>query len=402
MTSKIQPPSSLAFCVRAAVAIVAACLPFSAAHAEKKLTSAVTLSSKEHVSVVLDREQATDGTYVVLKIVVPQDVKIDAFMLPDPPRIVLDMAGASVKHSETFNAPANDVVKAVRLGSHPGKLRVVVDLAKAEAPKYEWKAGKRQVILRMLEKAAAVVQEPPAPQAPQAKQEPAVPAKLETESLGAGEPPAASLPKDSKPVAPALPAETEEKVESLGKAEEQAQQPAPEAKLEQKPQEQVAALPQKEEPAQPPAVEQPKQQAAAQPPAEQPGSLGAAAAAAVAPPADKNLPAQGNIKIVGYRFEYGEPGKTPILKVTLNSNGATAQISKVDSTTYKIVVPKSALANEDLVLPQFPPADFVGFIMVMSEEVSDSVEITVSVEEGVTLNTMVKGDEIWALASSGS
>jgi hypothetical protein len=37
--------------------------------------------------------------------------------------------------------------------------------------------------------------------------------------------------------------------------------------------------------------------------------------------------------------------------------------------------------------------------MVMSEEVSGSVEITVSVEEGVTLNTMVKGDEIWALAS---
>jgi hypothetical protein len=59
------------------------------------------------------------------------------------------------------------------------------------------------------------------------------------------------------------------------------------------------------------------------------------------------------------------------------------------------VVPKSSLANEDLVLPQFPPADFVGFIMVMSEEVSGSVEITISVEEGVSLSTMVRGDEIW-------
>ena len=33
--------------------------------------------------------------------------------------------------------------------------------------------------------------------------------------------------------------------------------------------------------------------------------------------------------------------------------------------------------------------------MVVTEEVSDSVEITVSVEEGTSITTLVRGDEIW-------
>lgn len=364
--------------------------------AERKLSGAVTLSSKDRVSVVLDRETADDGSYVVLKIVTPQDVKIDAFMLPSPPRIVLDLTGASVKRSETFNAPTNDVVKAVRLGSHPGKLRVVVDLVKEEAPKYDWKAGKRQVILRMLEKAAPAA----AAAAPEAVQPPAQPAT---------EAPQVPAEKAVEPAAeePKLPEDAGEAgAISLGETEQQAKDDAPQAAPAEKAVEAALPAQEPEKPAQAPQEEKIAPTAVAQeptlapttaPPAEQPGSLGAAAAAA--PQATTPPTAQGDIKVIGYRFEYGEPGKTPILKVTLNSNGASAQISKVDSTTYKIVVPKSALANEELVLPQFPPADFVGFIMVMSEEVSGSVEITVSVEEGVTLNTMVKGDEIWALAS---
>ncbi len=356
--------------------------------AERKLSGAVTLSSKDRVSVVLDRETADDGSYVVLKIVTPQDVKIEAFMLPSPPRIVLDLTGASVKRSETLNAPTNDVVKAVRLGSHPGKLRVVVDLVKAEAPKYDWKAGKRQVILRMLEKAAPAA-------APETTQPPTQPV---------AQAPQLPAEKAEEPKLPESAGETD--AISLGETEKQAKEEAPQAAPQEKAVEPALPAQEPEKPAQAPQEEKIAPTAVAQeptlapttaPPAEQPGSLGAAAAAA--PQATTPPTAQGDIKVIGYRFEYGEPGKTPILKVTLNSNGASAQISKVDSTTYKIVVPKSALANEELVLPQFPPADFVGFIMVMSEEVSGSVEITVSVEEGVTLNTMVKGDEIWALAS---
>ena len=382
-----RPPSLRKASAAAALVIALGLSTAPLALAERKLSGAVTLSSKDRVSVVLDRETADDGSYVVLKIVTPQDVKIEAFMLPSPPRIVLDLTGASVKRSETFNAPTNDVVKAVRLGSHPGKLRVVVDLVKAEAPKYDWKAGKRQVILRMLEKAAPAA-------APETTQPPTQPV---------AQVPQLPAEKVEEPKLPESAGEAD--AISLGETEQQAKEEAPQAAPQEKAVEPALPAQEPEKPTQAPQEEKIAPTAVAQeptiaptsaPPAEQPGSLGAAAAA---PQAASQPAAQGDIKVVGYRFEYGEPGKTPILKVTLNSNGASAQISKVDSTTYKIVVPKSALANEELVLPQFPPADFVGFIMVMSEEVSGSVEITVSVEEGVTLNTMVKGDEIWALAS---
>ena len=375
----------------------ATAFPLLNAHGERQLTGATTLSSKEKVSVVLDREKAADGTYIVLKIVTPQDVKIEAFMLPDPPRIVLDLNGASIKHSEALAAPTNGVVQQVRLGSHPQKLRVVVDLKKAEAPKYDWKAGKRQVILRMLEEAAPAAQPPAVEPIAQKQAAPAALAPQEPQHLDQqpGEDLAPHLPDNADNSLGA----TEEKVkgqvvEEVRKdvaAEPAAQNPAAVAEAKQD-------VPLETEKIAPPVEE--KKLAEVEKGAAAPNSLGAAAAAAKISSDKAKLPASGALKIVGYRFEYSEPAKSPLLKVTLNSSGANAQISKMDSTTYKIVVPGASLANEDLVLPQFPPADFVGFIMVMSEEVNGGVEITISVEEGLSLTTMVRGDEIWVQAPS--
>lgn len=353
----------------------AAITPVFSAHCAPQLSGPTTITSKDRVSVVLDRETADDGTYVVLKIVVPNDVKIDAFMLPSPPRIVLDLDGANVKRSETFTVPANGVVKQVRLGSHTDKLRVVVDLNKAEAPKYDWKSGNRQVILRMLEAPRAA--QPPAQQIAQNQKPPAAKEDAHTVLGSSTSASAPQLPK-SGDVALGGAAAPAAKAASLGDSET--------AALGAKP-----AAPEK--PALPPPA---KEEAAPAKLPQEAASLGASEATAPAGSGAKPaLPTTGDLKIVGYRFEYNGANKTPVLKVTLNNDGAKAQISKVDATTYKIVVPKSSLANEDLVLPQFPPADFVGFIMVMSEEVSGSVEITISVEEGVSLSTMVRGDEIW-------
>lgn len=377
--NRAQPLRSLLrLAITTTIWAAAFAVPLADALGERQLSGPTTLGSKDRVSVIIDREKADDGTYVVLKIVVPQDVKIDAFMLPSPPRIVLDMDGASVKRSETYSVPANGVVKQVRLGSYPSKLRVVVDLAKAEAPKYDWKSGKRQVILRMLEDAApskAPVQQPVKAVEPQREAPPpqkaAAAHQVETlpsstsPKLPAGDPDSLELADASAP-----------KGASLGESEPASVIPAKGDAHEASPKKGLEAA---------------KDSLQGEPAA---GTLGAAAAGSSGP-AKAALPVSSSLKIVGYRFEYSEPGKKPVLKITLNSDGAKAQISKVDSTTYKIVVPKSSLANEDLVLPQFPPAEFVGFIMVMSEEVGETVEITISVEEGVSLTTLVHGDEIW-------
>jgi hypothetical protein len=90
-----------------------------------------------------------------------------------------------------------------------------------------------------------------------------------------------------------------------------------------------------------------------------------------------------------------EPAHQQAFKVTLSKAGAQAQMSKVDPTTYKIIIPKCGLSNLGLALPQYPPADFNGLTVVTSRVEGDSVEITAQVEAGTTLTTLIRDREIW-------
>jgi hypothetical protein len=96
-------------------------------------------------------------------------------------------------------------------------------------------------------------------------------------------------------------------------------------------------------------------------------------------------------------YSFLEPGHKEAFRVTLSRQGAQAQMSKVDPTTYKIVVPKCGLANLGLALPQYPPADFKGLLAVTSKIEGDVVEITAQVEQGVSLTTLVRDREVWII-----
>ena len=109
---------------------------------------------------------------------------------------------------------------------------------------------------------------------------------------------------------------------------------------------------------------------------------------------------QGNSKVpvfVGYSFEYLAPGRTPILKVRMNRPRFQAQFSKVDAKTYQVFVPNAVVVGPHVTLPQFPPADFTGFVMLTARQVEGDqkgVEISISIEEGVTLGSFVRDNEI--------
>ena len=174
-----------------------------------------------------------------------------------------------------------------------------------------------------------------------------------------------SLPSETAPKLPAgdansrdLPDATEPKSASLGESESADVMPAQgvaqsPAKVESvKIEKEVLAPPTSEK-------EQVKDVAEA---GEAAGTLGAAAASSSSAPPKQGLPVSGSLKIVGYRFEYTEPGKKPVLKITLNSDGA-----KPDQQGRRNHLqdrrPESSLANEDSPAA-VPPAEFVGFIMV--------------------------------------
>jgi hypothetical protein len=94
-------------------------------------------------------------------------------------------------------------------------------------------------------------------------------------------------------------------------------------------------------------------------------------------------------------FEYLEPGHHQAFKVVFNQPGAQAQVSKVDSTTYKIAVSSCGVGSLGLALPQYPPSDYAGLGMVGLKTDGDRLEITVSVQPGTTVITLMRDKEMW-------
>jgi hypothetical protein len=330
-----------------------------------------TMASKERVSVLIDRELRDGKSFIVLKISVPTDSTINAFPLEDPARLVVDFEGASIKKSENFTAPDNRVVKQVRLGAHTGKLRVVIDLLGSKVAEYDWKAGKRQAIITFVEGTAPAV----------------TPVTLPT-------PPAAQ-----PTLTPTLPSST---AVSPSNTPEPRKSPLPDPTPTQEQQPTLADVAHKEPTTAPVQPSLPAAATAALPAAEE-EALAKDAVAAVstdlgdledAPSGPPPTRVPTTFLIKGYKFEY-LPNKDPVLKILLNKPNAQAQISKVDSETYKIELKDCGVENDDLELPQFPPHDFVGFVMVVAEAVGKNVEVSVSVEEDVTLTTSVRGGEVW-------
>lgn len=136
------------------------CTSFSEASAQKVYkpfpNGPTSITSKQRVQILVDRDIVDSKSFIVVKIVVPSDSAIDAFLLPSPPRMVIDFVGTKISKNETFKAPPNDVIEQIRLGAHAKKTRVVIDLLTKQAPQYEWKAGKRQAIIRFLEGSVAL------------------------------------------------------------------------------------------------------------------------------------------------------------------------------------------------------------------------------------------------------
>jgi hypothetical protein len=347
--------------------------------------------------VLIDREIADGKKYIILKISVPTDSEVKAFLLPDPPRVVVDFEGASIKKSEEFAAPENDVIKQVRLGSHPSKIRFVLDMKRSTPPEYEWKAGKRQAILKFFEGQAEAVA-PASPSAAPSVVASAAPATPLSTTLPNAVLPT-QAPSAAQTIAPTL-------------APTMAPATAPKTALPVAPLQSPTPLPTTPSSTSPSAT--PKTTLSDIEPKAVSDSKGAAGPVGAAPaqaiPADQskqagqslgdieNGPPQPKVpttfSIKGYKFEYTSE-KVPVLKILLNKPQAQAQISKVDEETYKIEIKDCGIDNEELELPQFPPHDFVGFVMVVAETVGKNTEVSISIEEDIVLGTVVNGNEIW-------
>ena len=439
---------------------------------------ATTVSSKQKVNVIIDRERAPDRTWLLLKILVPQDAKVESFALENPARIVVDFIGVSIKASETLVPPKNDVIKMIRLGAHAEKLRIVMDLSTPTTPQYEWRGGARQATLRILESVNAV--EPTkAPQATPLTPTPLPPAPPTTAPPTTAPPTTAptsaattaptvqatatptSTPTSSPTTTPtvtltATPTLVPTKVATVAPTiaptmthtvvpttaptvEQRSAKTEPklpemsEQELEEALDKEVArasqALERGEELPDPveadgddlvevPAediedvdLSEEKDPGAG---AKEPTSKSAALITKDLPTGVTNQKAPATSGSVGglrsnaipaapvteftvqrAEFSFLEPEHKEAFRISLSKTGAQAQMSKVDPTTYKIAIPKCGLANLGLALPQYPPADYKGILAVSPKIEGDTVEVTVQVEEGVSLSTLIRDKELW-------
>lgn len=434
--------------------------PIEPAHAQtnQDTAGASTLSSKQKVSVIIDRERTPEQTILLLKILVPQDAKVEAFALQNPSRIVVDFHGVTLKTSENLVPPKNSAIKMIRLGAHPDKLRIVIDLSTQAPPQFEWRGGARQATLRIVESgtASAPVAAPAAP--------PAEPTKAPVAPTAAQATPAPTTPpaQPTKPptvtptltptliptkaatvaptiapttapttaptsaptiqptveqrvttTAPKLPDLTDKELEeALDKEVAKASQalergeelPDP-AELEG---EDLVDVPADD-------IEEPdlseEKQPAAQPPV--PTNKTSTIVTKDLPTGTTNQPAAKPDSLTGLRanpipaapvtdftvqraeFSFLEPDHKEAFRISLSQGTAQARMSKVDPTTYKIVIPKCGLANLGLALPQYPPAEFKGILAATPKVEGDTVEVTIQVEEGVSLTTLMRDKELW-------
>ncbi len=308
------------------------------------------------------------GRATAVKLSAPTAITANAFYLDSPARLVVDVSGCKTRRSEKFFLASHPVVSGIRVGAHADKLRMVVDLASSTRPSFTVAAGGREVTLTIQDEAQseqyAERVKPSIP--PSAQQTVSAPVVVVIQPPPAVTPPPTMTP--IRVVATAVAVETE--VVSAS----------------------PTALPSNT----PTALPSPTP--TLRPVVSDDGStakrLGATPVAPTMAPAS---PMRGTIAylLTGYRFEYLEPGRVPILKILLNKPRANAQISKIGPKAYKIVIPSCGIGGKGLDLPQFPPADFLGFVMIAAKAVEDKTEITISVEQGVTLGTFVRQNEIW-------
>lgn len=440
---------------------------------------ATTIASKQKVSILVDRETSPQGSILLVKILIPSDAKADAFMLADPTRLVIDFVGLKLKSNEVLTAPKNTIIKQIRLGAHPDKLRIVMDLSSATPPQFEWKASSRQATLKIIEATtAAPIQAPTiAPTTPPTPPPTTAPTTVPTvaptvaptsapteapkgvatvasptpSTTPTGTPtgtptrtptvtPSATPTMTSAPAIPTkaptiLPTPIQEAaIEEEPKVEARLPDLTDkdlEAALDKEIARAAAALAKgdklpdefeteedltgdsagddklgsaEEEPAQEDAAalgdqnfdEAPRGALAVKDlPTNQAGTTtGSQSANPLRANVVPTVPAT-EFTIESAGFDYLEPGRNQAFKFTLSKPGAEAQISKVDATTYKIVIQKCGIANLGLALPQYPPSDFQGLVLVSSKVQGDTVEITAEVETGVTLMTFMRDKELW-------
>lgn len=264
-----------------------------------------------------------------------------AFAVENPWRIVIDANSLRSRKNLTLKVKQNPWVNAVRLGAHSDKLRIVVDLAANQEPKFTQSDGDRFTKLIFSSEAEITQQLAPTES----------PLNIEPTS----QPSAANTPTASPSAQPSF-------------------TPSPTATDTPKPTASATEIP-------------------------LPTPTPVRTSKATLPPTPTIGIVKGGLSIQGLEFEHLGAQNIPVLVISLTKQ-SQFKLEKQDERQFALTIPDSAPGASHLTLPQFPPHDFVGFTHIVCKQNVNDTTCQIGVERGVRITAFSRDKQVIVKALS--
>jgi len=293
--------------------------------------------------------------------------RINVLVIENPTRLVVDVAGVSSKAAQTVPV-RNSKISALRIGVHPDKTRIVLDVGGDDAPEYEI-SEEGEIMFSFGGSAQKDENEDDLPR-PLATPKKSVEIK-ELPNLA---------PKKVQPEA--TPEPTPRIIEDKPNPDDSDELPAILKKKPPKEDDLLDDLDRSSE-----------------------SSSGAKSSSAESSddgsldeeiPAITNQPGTGMVKAIYYQTlsDTGAPA------VTLDIDGLDSySLNKRKPDLYELVIQNAHLSGKHLSLPQFPPDTFKGFSVIVAREEGGNVFLKIYVEENVKLFPFVAKGQLWLKVS---
>lgn len=326
----------------------------------------------EGVTVQIDSSSQTVDAQIAIE---PQSTAV-VELIENPYRIVLDITPAQknggLKRNKTFTVK-HPPIKSVRLGAHPDKIRVVFDLTSTARPNFNFSAEGGVAALQLMlapapssipSKIESAAPSPAATEKPrsaaQTPIESATPEAEPTSQPSSDQPKATPIDVSTTESTPTQSAQTE-----AAKTETTVPQPVSSAEPETSKNQQPITTPSPQVTSTPPRVS-----------------------------SNIKVPQpQGRI-LEKISFDIAGEKRFPIVRLALSVKSPFT-LARTGALSYTLTLSEASLAGPHLELPYFPPSDFSGLSVVQARGKNGQVEITIGVEGGVKLASVVKDKEIW-------
>ena len=306
------------------------------------------------ITAKIEADQADETSSVTFQLTSNRHEKVSVFSVPDPARIVIDLHGIKLKKNKTHKLNNFPLVTAIRFGYHDNKIRNVLDLSSSSLPPYRWSQSNELITLTLESPAAAKPVEPssirPVP-APISEDSDRIEDLIQIKKQPTQAPPTAT-PSPVEPTATRTPLATE----------------APTAIATMQPTPEIQEV-----------IEEEILEGSRHIKDETSSLIKGSSA---------------RLELTNISFNYMPENKKPYIRLVL-SNKSEFEFQKFDIKTYILKINAAQIRKAELLLPHFPPHDFVGFTLLHAEKNNGNIDIKIGTERNRRISATPRDNEIW-------